>query len=436
MYSTLALTLLGLSTLGSSHMIMKNPVPFAASKFASDNGPLKEDGSDFPCKFGYEAEGANNIMPLGSKQELAFIGGATHGGGSCQISITYDTAPTAKSVFKVIHSIEGGCPARNVAGNIGSSSTTDDPDTYGFPVPENLPTGNAVLAWTWFNKVGNREMYMNCAPVTFTGPSAKQASTKNETQIEKSDMDAYNALPDMFVANIGNGCKTKDSTDLKFDNPGQSVEVLSSNSLAGPVGNCASAKTAASSTDSSTEPSPAAGAFFTASPSPKPAKAPDAEPEPEVAPVPASNTAPDAEPEPEVAPVPASNTAPDAEPEPKVAPVPASNPESESESPAAASNNSEDEYTPSESTVKQPSYESSDSSANLTKPLASSPSTGFKGSVKAGDSCSTEGAWNCVEGHSYQRCASGTWSVSMPLAKGTSCVAGNGENIKIVPTEY
>lgn len=401
MYSTLAFALLGLSTLGSSHMIMKTPVPFEASKYASDNGPLKDDGSDFPCKFGYDTEGASNIMPLGSKQELSFIGGATHGGGSCQVSITYDTAPTANSVFKVIHSIEGGCPARNVAGNIGSSSTTDDPDKYGFPVPENLPPGNAVLAWTWFNKVGNREMYMNCAPVTFTGPNAMKAIKTNETQLEKRDMGAYNALPDMFVANIGNGCKTKDNTDLKFDNPGQSVEVLSSGSLAGPVGNCASAKTAASSTDSSIEPSPAAGAFFPASPSPKPETAPDADPEPKVAPVPV--------------------------------PVPASDPVPESESPAAASN-TEDEYAQSESTVKQPSYESSDSNVNVTKP-ATPPSTGLKGSIKAGDSCSNEGAWNCIEQHSYQRCASGTWSLPMPLAKGTSCVAGYGENIKMVPVK-
>ncbi|RKF81899.1 hypothetical protein GcM3_030022 [Golovinomyces cichoracearum] len=404
MHSTLALALLGLSTIASSHMIMKTPVPFAASKHANDNGPLKEDGSDFPCKFGYDTEGASNIMPLGSKQELAFIGGATHGGGSCQVSITYDSAPTANSVFKVIHSIEGGCPARNVAGNIGSSSATEDPDRYGFSIPESLPPGNAVLAWTWFNKVGNREMYMNCAPVTLTGPSAKQAKTSNETQVAKRDMDAYNALPNMFVANIGNGCKTKDNTDLKFDNPGQSVEVLSSNSLAGPVGNCeATAKTAASGTDSSAEPSPAAGAFFTASPEPKPAAAPEVEPEPKVAPVPAS--------------------------------VPTSDSEPELQYPAAASNSSGDDYTPAESTVKQPSYESSDSDANSPKPPNSSPPNGLKGSIKAGDSCSNEGAWNCIEGRSYQRCASGIWSVSMPLAQGTTCTVGKGENIKIVPVK-
>jgi len=33
-------------------------------------------------------------------------------------------------------------------------------DTYSFTIPTSLPTGTATIAWTWFNKVGNREMYM------------------------------------------------------------------------------------------------------------------------------------------------------------------------------------------------------------------------------------------------------------------------------------
>lgn len=51
--------------------------------------------------------------------------------------------------FGVIHSVIGGCPLAF---------------DYTFTVPAGVPAGkNVLLGWTWFNKVGNREMYMNCA---------------------------------------------------------------------------------------------------------------------------------------------------------------------------------------------------------------------------------------------------------------------------------
>lgn len=41
-------------------------------------------------------------------------------------------------------------------------------------------------------------------------------------------------------------------------------------------------------------------------------------------------------------------------------------------------------------------------------------------SQEAGAACSPEGAWNCMP-DSWQRCASGRWSVVMDLAEGTAC---------------
>ncbi|TVY52004.1 hypothetical protein LCER1_G007756, partial [Lachnellula cervina] len=241
-FTTSSTVVLGFAVLGSSHMMMTTPVPYGKSSL--NNSPLDGAGADFPCKQrpgAFDAQGASNPMALGSTQPLKFVGGATHGGGSCQISITYDKAPSKSSKFKVIHSIIGGCPIQGVAGNNGESATSVDPSTYSFKIPSNLPTGDATLAWTWFNKVGNREMYMNCAPVTLTGASAKRdeeaLEERNVTQLVQRDQAAFDALPDMFTANIqgpGIGCTTPTDHDTIFPNPGDSVE-----SLGGPTASAA-----------------------------------------------------------------------------------------------------------------------------------------------------------------------------------------------------
>ncbi|RYP49863.1 hypothetical protein DL769_011027 [Monosporascus sp. CRB-8-3] len=212
MYFTKTLAAAGFLAVANAHMLMKNPVPFPSQDTAG-NGPLKEDGSDFPCKYtGPQTytNGEANVYPQGSKQKLQTIGQAVHGGGSCQISITYDTAPTKDSVWKVIHSIEGGCPARNAAGNAGDNANAVAPDEYEFIIPDNIPTGKGVIAWTWINRIGNREFYMNCGAVEITGNGGDEA--------------AYDALPDMTVLNIMGEQLSNHATDVKFANPGKSVE--------------------------------------------------------------------------------------------------------------------------------------------------------------------------------------------------------------------
>jgi hypothetical protein len=78
-----------------------------------------------------------------------------------------------------------------------------------FTVPADAPAGEALFAWTWFNQVGNREMYMNCATVTITGGSGGAG---------------LSALPDMFVANVGNGCATAEGSPVDIPNPGADVQ--------------------------------------------------------------------------------------------------------------------------------------------------------------------------------------------------------------------
>ncbi|KAK3216194.1 hypothetical protein GRF29_8g2553950 [Pseudopithomyces chartarum] len=198
----LPIGLLGLAPFAHSHMIMATPQPFGSP----DNSPLDPSGSDYPCKIisSMAGPGPTNNWSVGSIQELSFSGSVVHGGGSCQIAVTTDKNPTRQSSFKVIHSIEGGCPG------VGS------PDTFGFKVPDLLPDGDLVVAWTWFNRIGNREMYMNCANVKVTGGAPETS------KLEK--------LPNMALANIGVApgtfCKTKEGFDYTFPGVGQNDDTV------------------------------------------------------------------------------------------------------------------------------------------------------------------------------------------------------------------
>lgn len=198
----LPIGLLGLAPFAHSHMIMATPQPFGSP----DNSPLDPSGSDYPCKIisSMAGPGPTNNWSVGSIQELSFSGSVVHGGGSCQIAVTTDKNPTRQSSFKVIHSIEGGCPG------VGS------PDTFGFKVPDLLPDGDLVVAWTWFNRIGNREMYMNCANVKVTGGAPETS------KLEK--------LPNMALANIavapGTFCKTKEGFDYTFPGVGQNDDTV------------------------------------------------------------------------------------------------------------------------------------------------------------------------------------------------------------------
>src|ERR1700712_2316573 len=168
----------------SAHMEMSQPYPIR-SRFDSSNGdlvdynlksPLTANGSNYPCH-GYQNDRPIKITAsysAGQSYSMAISGEASHGGGSCQLSLSYDNGAT----FKVIKSIIGGCPI------IAS---------YDFTVPGSAPSGNALLAWTWFNQIGNREMYMNCAWVQIQG--AKSRRLRNRSA-------AMDSLPNIFRANI------------------------------------------------------------------------------------------------------------------------------------------------------------------------------------------------------------------------------------------
>ncbi|KAF2215063.1 hypothetical protein CERZMDRAFT_36238, partial [Cercospora zeae-maydis SCOH1-5] len=201
--NTLPCTLAVLALLGqvSAHMKMAQPVPYNL-KTTLTTSPLNTDKSDFPCQV--PAGGAYtveqwNMMPAGADQVLSFSGSASHGGGTCQLAISLDTEPTKDSVFKLIQVFEGGCPTSG-AGNDGSHPFT-------FKVPEGFPDGNATLAWTWYNKIGNREIYQNCAPITVTGGS--------------DNHDVYDSLPEHYIINLPpSECSSVETSDQIIPFPG------------------------------------------------------------------------------------------------------------------------------------------------------------------------------------------------------------------------
>ncbi|KAJ4368792.1 hypothetical protein N0V83_005874 [Neocucurbitaria cava] len=188
--------------------------------------PLAADGSNFACK-GYQFN--TDWTPAatyeaGGTYTMSLEGGATHGGGSCQLSLACDGGLQ----FKVIKSMIGGCPL-----------TTQ----YDFTIPqefEQLSNGiTCLFAWTWFNKVGNREMYMDCAVVDIVPPTRSSHSShpmipSSSNTVESRGVAHANAAaqallasyPDMFVANLKsiNDCVVKETFDVVFDDPGNDVE--------------------------------------------------------------------------------------------------------------------------------------------------------------------------------------------------------------------
>ncbi|KAL2018608.1 hypothetical protein VTK56DRAFT_578 [Thermocarpiscus australiensis] len=234
----LATALAALLGAASGHMIMNTPTPYNyhGTPVLVQVDPLGAN-LPFPC------QGLSDIVEVtpvtaGGSQLVNFTGGAQHGGGSCQFAVTYEDPPPAdKAKWKAIYTLIGGCPV-SAAGNLPTTghdqdgradsahcdndSGTDCIRQFDVPIPKDLPNGNATFAWTWFNKIGNREMYMNCAPVTISGGS--------------DDTAFFEALPDIFVANVAGECTTGNGV-LNIPNPGKFGRVLEQ-PAAGSEGSC------------------------------------------------------------------------------------------------------------------------------------------------------------------------------------------------------
>lgn len=195
-------------------MTLGYPVPFDSQSITTD--PLKPDGSDYPCQKQTYDISTMNKFAVNEAIDLKFNGNAAHGGGTCQIAVTLDKKPSKSSVFKIIKVYEGGCPTTG-DGNGPSTGQFD------FKIPTGFPSGQASLAWVWYNKIGNREIYMNCAPITITGGSGSK--------------DVFNSLPNLYVVNLPpSECSTEQTSDLIIPHPGKDVERDPSATFKDPTG--------------------------------------------------------------------------------------------------------------------------------------------------------------------------------------------------------
>lgn len=236
-----AAVLLALSAVVKGHLTLQQPVPY--SKDTLTTSPLSPDGSNYPCQLRDNAfeVGQENMITVGKPYEMTWDGSASHGGGTCQLSVTLDRAPTAKSTFKVITSWIGGCPTANSSGGT---------HPFEWTMPPEVPNGKATLAWNWVSKLsGGPENYMNCAPVTVAGGS--------------SNTDEFDNLENLFKVNLpATECGSQSSQDLEIPNPGKYVTTFGSTALATPTGTGCAAMGQASATEGS-----AAASGTTSSPS-------------------------------------------------------------------------------------------------------------------------------------------------------------------------
>lgn len=104
-------------------------------------------------------------------------GGATHSGGHCEFSLSYDGGKTYVVVHQELRYCFYSKPPT-------SSNNQGHVRSYTFTLPKDLPgTDHAVFAWSWVNAMGNREFYMNCGDIYIKGKagsySGKQMTIAN-----------------------------------------------------------------------------------------------------------------------------------------------------------------------------------------------------------------------------------------------------------------
>ncbi|RBR15427.1 hypothetical protein FVER53590_09332 [Fusarium verticillioides] len=385
LFSTLSVLALA-ATHVSSHVIMVEPHPFNLdTEPLYQTWPLSED-LPFPCQGRTQHPEQVTKVTAGKTQLVKFWGSAVHGGGSCQFSVAYGKEPPKDpKKWHTIYSIIGGCPAE-AEGNIASTGTDphgrengkecgDDKGKectkqFNIPIPKDMQNGPATFAWTWFNKIGNREMYMVCSPIEVVGG--------------KDDSSYVDTLPAIFRANIPGECTTGASGSvINFPEPGDFGKIYEQGTP-GSEGTCAKGVEPNFKDD---------------------AAAPEPEKPTESAPAQPSGTAP--APEQPSAPVEGAPATPSAPVQPSV-PAPAP------EQPSAPSSMVTMPSTPAQPTDAPAPIDSA-------KPEAGAPA--WSGEFQACPSDVKSGMMHCFSEATWGIC-NGGWAFVSKVAEGTKCIDG------------
>ncbi|KAJ1959398.1 hypothetical protein GGI12_004358 [Dipsacomyces acuminosporus] len=178
---------LALSSIALGHMELTAPCPRYSDRCSTSptlppgeeidydlNGPIGSEGEILQpiCKHTTPWPQVTEKWTAGRSVTVRFAPpGATHSGGHCEFSISYDGGNTFVVLYQALkHCFFDSIPT-NGSGNIVTS--------YTFTLPSNLPgTSHAVFAWSWVNAEGNREFYNNCGDVAIVGPAGSYTGKK------------------------------------------------------------------------------------------------------------------------------------------------------------------------------------------------------------------------------------------------------------------
>ena len=178
----------------NGHVFMKSPASrrnkyseyYNKIKMVDYNimAPLNTDGYSYPCK-GYKKgpvtqNYTTNIIPI----ELE--GTVLHEGGHCQFGISNND-----SDFVVLNTVLDNCLLTGLK--------------YDLELP-NIPNGNYTLFWTWVNKIGNREYYMECADISLNIPNNTNYSNEiTGKELLVVNLPGYPIIPEFNNPSAYNG---------------------------------------------------------------------------------------------------------------------------------------------------------------------------------------------------------------------------------------
>ena len=170
--------------------------------------PLNTPGYKFPCK-GFPKGPVTKVIN-GNSIQITLEGSAIHNGGHCQFGISYDD-----NTFLVLKTVMMDCLLNGM--------------TYTVDMPNNMPSGEFTFFWTWINKVGNREYYMECADMSInTNNNVNSPLTGKELVV--ANLPGYPSIPEFLQPDAYNGSdlfeQRKDISIMPFYSPSTTQPTL------------------------------------------------------------------------------------------------------------------------------------------------------------------------------------------------------------------